>query len=127
MSEFWRRDDLPHLEARRSSQENSCYRPHTHDTFSVGLIDAGTSVLAGHLGGVIRLRPGDVVLIPADHVHDCNPDDGAWRYQMIHIDQEWAASLAQHDPRTRHPVPRLASGRQIAPLVIPGPSRHSSG
>ncbi|WP_277209890.1 helix-turn-helix transcriptional regulator [Isoptericola croceus] len=94
MSEFWRSAELPHLEARRSCQENSCYRPHTHDAFSVGLIDAGASVLAGHLGGVIGLRPGDVVLIPAGQVHDCNPDDGVWRYQMIHMDQEWAATLA---------------------------------
>lgn len=33
-TEFARSTTIPHVEARRSSQENSCYRPHTHDTFS---------------------------------------------------------------------------------------------
>lgn len=93
MAEFWRSTTVPHLEARRSCQENSCYRPHSHDTFSVGLIEAGTSVLSGRLDGTVRLEPGDVVLIPAGQVHACNPDDGAWRYQMIHMDQTWTASL----------------------------------
>ena len=93
MGEFWRKPELGRLEARRSCQENSCYRAHSHDGFSIGLIDSGTSVLAGHRGGAIQLIPGDVVLIPAGHVHDCNPDDGSWRYQMIHMDQRWAAGV----------------------------------
>lgn len=95
MAEFWRSAALPQLEARRSCQENSCYRPHSHDTLSVGLIEAGTSVLGGALDGTVRLEPGDVVVIPAGQVHACNPDEGAWLYQMIHIDQSWAASLTQ--------------------------------
>lgn len=95
MAEFWRSTALPHLEARRSCQENRCYRPHTHDSFSVGAIDAGTSVLTGPLHGTIRLEPGDVVVIPSGHVHACNPDGDRWRYQMVHLDQDWVASLAR--------------------------------
>ena len=95
MAEFWRSAALPQLEARRSCQQNSCYRPHSHDTLSIGLIEAGTSVLSGALDGTVRLEPGDVVVIPPGQVHACNPDEGAWLYQMIHIDQGWAASLTQ--------------------------------
>lgn len=94
MAEFWRSTALPHLEARRSCQENPCYRPHAHDSFSIGAIDAGTSVLTGPLGGKTRLEPGDVIVIPAGQVHACNPDRGRWLYQMIHADQAWAAALA---------------------------------
>lgn len=97
MTEFIRSAALPHLEARRSCQENSCYRPHTHDAFSIGLIDEGTSVFSGPLGGRVRLEPGDVIVIAAEQVHQCNPDDGSWLYQMIHMDQNWAASLATTD------------------------------
>jgi len=60
----------------------------------MGLIDAGTSVLTGPLDGTVRLEPGDVVVIPAGQVHACNPDQGRWQYQMIHMDQGWAISLA---------------------------------
>lgn len=93
MAEFGRCGAVAHLEARRSCQELRYYRPHAHDSLSVGAIDAGTSVLTV-LGSKIRLVPGDVIVIPAGHVHACNPDQGRWQYQMIHMDQAWAASLA---------------------------------
>lgn len=94
MAEFRRSSALPHLEARRSCQEKHCYRPHFHDAFSIGLIDQGSSVFAGRLDGPIRLVVGDVIVIPAGQVHSCNPERGRWLYQMIHLDQAWAASLA---------------------------------
>ncbi|WP_406108624.1 AraC family transcriptional regulator [Micromonospora globbae] len=94
MAEFWRSTALPDLEARRSCQENFCYRPHAHDSFSIGAIDSGTSVLTGPLDGRMRLEPGDVIIIPAGQVHACNPDQGRWLYQMIHMDQAWVTSLA---------------------------------
>lgn len=40
---------------------------------------------------------GDVILIPAGHVHDCNPADGQWRYQMIQAEQDWIAALLPAD------------------------------
>lgn len=94
MAEFWRSTRLPRLEARRSCQVTPCYRPHSHDAFSIGMIDAGASVLTSPLDGAFHLEVGDVIVIPAGHVHACNPDDGPWRYQMIHMDQGWATSLA---------------------------------
>lgn len=87
--EFWHDSRFPQIESRRSCQQNSCYRPHTHDRFSIGLIDAGTSVFVGRSGSAVRLEPRDVIFIPAGHVHSCNPDDGKWTYQMIHLDQAW--------------------------------------
>lgn len=87
--EFWHDQRFPQIESRRSCQQNSCYRPHTHDRFSIGLVDAGASVFVGRSGSVVRLEPGDVIFIPAGHVHSCNPDDGEWTYQMIHVDQVW--------------------------------------
>lgn len=93
MTEFWRSSTVASLEARRSAQENSCYRQHTHDALSVGVIDAGVSIFTGSVTGGVRLEPGDVVIVPAGHVHACNPQRGHWLYRMIHLDQEWAASL----------------------------------
>ncbi len=93
MTEFWRSEMLPQLESRRSCQEVTCYRPHTHDRFSIGLIDSGTALLTGVADDAVPLEAGDVILIPAGHVHACNPDHGRWRYQMIHADEVWIASL----------------------------------
>lgn len=46
-------------------------------------------MFVGRSGAAVRLEPGDVIFIPAGHVHSCNPDDGEWSYQMIHVDQAW--------------------------------------
>ncbi len=97
MTEFWRSEELPYLESRRSSHAISCYRPHTHDTFSIGLIDEGSSLLTGASEDAVELLAGDVILIPAGHVHACNPDRGRWRYQMIHVDQSWVAAIANDE------------------------------
>ncbi len=93
MTEFWHSRQVPQLESRRSCRDSACYRPHTHDRFSIGLIDSGTTVFGGALGDPIRLAAGDVILIPAGHVHACNPDEGRWEYQMIQADQDWIAAL----------------------------------
>ncbi|RRJ86203.1 AraC family transcriptional regulator [Gulosibacter macacae] len=94
MTEFARSTALPYFEARRSCQTNTCYRPHTHDAFSVGVVDEGVSVFAGVLTGKIELMPGDVIVIPAEHVHQCNPVGGEWLYRMLHIEQSWAEQAA---------------------------------
>lgn len=93
MPEFWHSALLPHLESRRSCQEITCYRPHSHDRFSIGLIDSGTTVFSGAAGEALPLAAGDVILIPAGHVHACNPDHGRWTYQMIQADQDWITTL----------------------------------
>ncbi len=93
MTEFSRSARVSGLEARRSCQQNSCYRLHSHDALSIGLIDEGTSVFSGPLGGTIRLAPGDVTVIASGQVHACNPEKGRWVYQMIHADQDWCESL----------------------------------
>lgn len=93
MSDFWHSTVMPHLESRRSCRGIACYRPHTHDKFSIGLIDSGTTVFNGAVREAHRLESGDVILIPAGHVHSCNPNDGQWRYQMIQADHDWIAAL----------------------------------
>ena len=93
MSEFWHSALMPQLESRRSCQDIACYRPHTHDRFSVGLVDSGTTTFAGAACEPVPLTAGDVVLIPAGHVHACNPEHGRWQYQMIQADQQWIAQL----------------------------------
>ncbi|MFT4087524.1 MAG: AraC family transcriptional regulator [Gordonia sp. (in: high G+C Gram-positive bacteria)] len=98
-TEFCRSSELPHLEARRSCRENSCYRPHTHDAFSLGLIDSGHARLSGPLDDPVDLDPGDVIVIPAYQVHACNPRRERWEYQMMHLDQDWLAAIHDTEPR----------------------------
>lgn len=114
-TEFVRSPGLPQLELRRSAQDRTCYRPHTHERFSVGIIDSGSTQFSSAVGDPVRLVPRDVILIPAGFVHACNPDSGRWEYRMIHADEAWLAALA---PDTAE---HLVSGIRVvrhAPAVL---------
>ncbi|GAC47502.1 helix-turn-helix transcriptional regulator [Gordonia aichiensis] len=87
--EFWHDPRFLEVESRRSCRENSCYRLHTHDRFAIGIIDEGTSEFVGRSATPVMLEAGDVVLIPAGHLHRCNPVGGRWVYQMMLLDEDW--------------------------------------
>lgn len=114
-AEFARSSALTHVEARRPCSENSCYRPHTHSTLSIGFIDAGATTFAGAEGRTLRLEAGDAIVIPAGYVHACNPDDGHWMYRMIHVDQEWLAAQAPCD--ALFDMIRVLSGPRVRQVV----------
>ncbi|UXY14191.1 AraC family transcriptional regulator [Chitiniphilus purpureus] len=86
---FLRDAALPWLELRSATDSAACYREHTHDTWSVGLIDAGHSTLS--VAGTCRpLCAGQWVCIPPAQVHACNPAPGlCWGYRMFYFDAGW--------------------------------------
>lgn len=92
---FWRDPALPFFEGRRAVGSVSCYAPHTHPTFSIGIVDAGYSLFSLPQRQT-RIQPGDVVLIAAAEVHSCNPEARqSWGYRMFHLDQDWLLGLLQ--------------------------------
>jgi AraC-like DNA-binding protein len=80
----------PFVDGRSATDSAACYRPHTHPTLSVGIVDSGESRLS--LGQeTIGLGAGDVVVINAHEVHACNPlPNRRWGYRMLYFDPAWA-------------------------------------
>lgn len=94
LAEFWRDSSMNFVESRRACHSRACYKLHSHPTFSLGAVDAGSSVFTGATGDTWSLRPGMMVFIPAGAVHSCNPlPDQHWSYQMLHIDAAWLRAL----------------------------------
>jgi AraC-like DNA-binding protein len=114
---------LPFVEGRLASDSAACYRPHSHPTFSIGCVDAGSSTLS--LGGrKMGLRAGDVVLIDAGLVHSCNPRPGrSWSYRMLHFDPAWIG-LPAHALEWRTPLrssrARVAFDAMVAIIAADG-------
>lgn len=89
--------DAPWWELRISTNSADCYRPHTHDEYSIGLVDAGQALFR-HAGNTVKTRTGTVVMIGPRVVHSCNPVDiERWSYRMLFIRAGWLhAAMAKH-------------------------------
>ncbi|MFL9813275.1 AraC family transcriptional regulator [Stutzerimonas sp. VN223-3] len=93
-SSFWRHAALSFIEARTVADGRSvCYARHSHETFSVGLIDSGSST---YINGrhECRIDAGTLVLMNPGDVHACNPiESQPWAYRMLYVDAGWLANL----------------------------------
>lgn len=97
---FWRDAAMPFVESRRACESRVCYRAHSHPSFSIGAVDAGSSVFTGAGDTPVVLQPGSVVFIPAGCLHACNPlPDQCWSYQMLHLDADWLQALWRESGR----------------------------
>lgn len=96
-AEFFRDSALPYLiESRRACQSRICYKMHSHPSYSIGVIDAGQSHFKAQYCGEHLLHAGQIILIPAQQAHSCNPlPNQTWSYQMLHLDAIWVAQLQQ--------------------------------
>jgi len=89
-SRFWRDDTLPFIESRAVADGRKvCYEKHSHETFSLGVIDGGHS---HYLNGNKRheIAAGSVLMMNPGEVHACAPVRGAgWAYRMLYVDKDW--------------------------------------
>lgn len=77
---------LPGLERRSTWQSTQAYKRHSHPQLSIGaILEGGTHCVCD--GQESLLSPGDLIVIPANAPHSCNPIQGKPRsYHMLYID-----------------------------------------
>ncbi|MDQ2185008.1 AraC family transcriptional regulator [Alcaligenaceae bacterium A4P071] len=119
--EFWRDPAMPYAESRRACHSRTCYKPHSHPTYSIGAVDHGTSRFTGTNDGPVTLQSGAVVFVPATRVHACNPMPGsAWSYQMLHLDAEWLSNVRREYAPMQTPMqPECAATDPIRIVTEP--------
>lgn len=83
---------LPAVEMRLAANSSACYRAHSHDEFSFGLIDQGAALYQNR-DKLNRIGGGSVVTINPSDLHACNPDEGRWSYRMLFVDTQWMGKL----------------------------------
>ena len=93
-SSFWRDAALPFIESRSVEDgRRVCYARHSHETFSIGLIDRGASA---YINGdhQCRIEAGTLVLMNPGDVHACNPiQNQPWAYRMLYVETRWLSEL----------------------------------
>ncbi len=94
--EFFHRDPaLPFAECRYTTNSGRHYKPHMHQTFSIGAIDQGEVIYQVN-GQPALLKPGTLALINPELLHACNPTKPARRsYYMLYLTMEWCLNLQQ--------------------------------
>ena len=76
----------PGLELRSTWQSTQAYKRHSHVQLSIGAILEGNTRCICR-GQEYLLAPGDLIVIPANAPHSCNPVQGQPRsYHMLYID-----------------------------------------
>ena len=77
---------LPGAELRSTWQSRHAYKRHSHPQLSIGAIVEGeTRCVCGE--EEYLLGPGDLIVIPANVAHSCNPLSGRARsYHMLYVD-----------------------------------------
>ncbi|WP_462328206.1 AraC family transcriptional regulator [Desulfobaculum sp.] len=109
--QFWRDADLPGVELRYSSYHKEAFRRHTHAAYSVGLVERGSATFALR-DAWHSVRGGQLVIIPPNVAHACNPDAASVMvYWMFYIDASFlergAREMFGSDavlPQFSHPV-----------------------
>ncbi|UOO90510.1 AraC family transcriptional regulator [Vitreoscilla massiliensis] len=98
---FWYDPAWPALETRTAHNSRACYRMHSHRAHSFGCVDAGVTVLSFADGTLMPLQAGDVLWLPAELAHCCNPPPQEhWAYQMMYV----AASVFTTAPAHAHTI-----------------------
>ncbi|WP_453958385.1 AraC family ligand binding domain-containing protein [Amorphus suaedae] len=81
--EFWRAPRFDALECLSATFRTHAYAPHTHETYVIGVIEAGceTYCVRGERHYAVA---GDVCFVNPDEVHDGEPADDGYSYRMTY-------------------------------------------
>ncbi|WP_142503060.1 AraC family transcriptional regulator [Klebsiella sp. 2680] len=106
---FWRNEQLPWLELRSTWRSRQAYKCHHHPQLSLGAIIEGETRCICN-GQEYLLRTGDLILIPAQTPHSCNPrNDQPRSYHMLYLDLNWCRQQLVNIP----PQCQLATSQPV--------------
>jgi AraC-like DNA-binding protein len=89
---YWRARSLP-LEAMHARFTTHVYHRHSHESYSIGITEAGTQEFRCRHGHHVS-GPGMVMLFNPDDPHDGNAADAAgFTYRMVHVGPDLMAGL----------------------------------
>lgn len=117
-------EDSPSFEIVRATYVRQSFAPHYHDTFAVGVIEAGRARLR-YRGETEHHAPGGVITIEPGEVHTGSAvDREGWRYRMFYLPPSLvvdATSDGEEMPHFRgsfQPDPALAAAFVAAHAML---------
>lgn len=94
-TDFWRAARFRNMECMAATFVTHEFAPHSHDTFSIGAIEAGCQI-ARIRGEREHTGPGAIYLLNPGEIHDGAPGvSGGYRYRMIYPDTELLGGIIE--------------------------------
>jgi len=90
---FWRDPRWRDLECLSARFVRHVYAPHVHDTFALGVIEAGVEFYR-YRGAEHAAGAGDLIILDPFELHDGRPGEAGYRYRMMYPAQELMAEIA---------------------------------
>lgn len=91
---FWRAEALSGVECLSATFRTLEFAPHTHETFCIGVIEAG--VQKSRIRGTsISAGAGAIYLINPDVIHEGRPAEDGYRYRMMYPSLEALRTIAE--------------------------------
>jgi hypothetical protein len=96
------------VELLRAWFSGEAFARHRHDTYAIGVTEAGVQMF-DYRGRAERSRPGQVVVLHPDEMHDGRPgDEGGFGYRIVYVEDELAAAERQEASSPRASPRRFA-------------------
>ena len=91
---FWRAEAVGGLECLSATFRTLEFAPHTHETFCIGVIEAG--IQQSRIRGTsINAGAGAIYLINPDVIHEGRPAEHGYRYRMMYPSLEAMRAVAE--------------------------------
>lgn len=107
---FYRDNEVNCFELKVCASGDLSFIRHSHDEYSLGLVESGTSSLWCE-GSKAAIAPGTLVFIPAGAVHVCSPHKtNNWRFKMLYLDADWVRKVWQNEKSLAINFPLVTEG-----------------
>ena len=102
---LWRDKDLEGMEILHASYVTHSFARHTHETFAIGLIEAGAGAFASR-GTTHIARASTIFIIHPDEVHNgYAAAQGGWTYRIFYPDPVLFQRFGPEARRDAHELP----------------------
>jgi len=93
--QFYRDKELPFEIKLSDTISDLSYKKHFHEEYSLGIVNKGQSSFWCE-GKLMEIYQKNLVFIPHDIVHACNPkSDQPWKYKMIYVQPDWVKGFME--------------------------------
>ena len=102
---LWQDDDLEGLDILHASYVTHTFARHTHETFAIGLIEAGAGAFSSR-GTTHIARASNIFIIHPDEVHDgYAAAQNGWTYRMLYPNPALFQRFGPEVRRSSHTLP----------------------